>query len=534
MSSIFNTDAWKKAVQTYKSKSPTPSVPSTPIGALAGVSQPAPQPTPATLPPAAIQAASNVRSGKMSVPTVPESAKVAAQKMVTRTSQQPRTEQALSAQADLVNTPFSYDPTSDPAYQAALRAAQQTLEVNQKNTNAQLRATGQGKSSYSETVANQLANQSSENIANNVLPVYAQQAYQQYQDSIGNQRNLYSDYNQQDFQNPITESSVTGNYMPAEATAAYKQLIANKQAAESPTITRDERAAISSETDALRATLKRLGIDISGLGADKTSAQAGAVNPGIRTLAGQNQDLAASNQTFNQKLSTRQQDFNEGITMADLTGSINGKATTAEQQRQLTNLWTVAEQTGTIPDTLADQYGIPRGTQTQSAKQLAAQIANDVRGLDISQQNADTSQANASSSITGNTFNRYLDIWKATGTAPSGLEAYGVEAGSPWYEGAQNIKEGGLTVNQVIDNVKSLYQEPITRKEIDPSTLKMIETDTGKTKITSDPAQRKKMFDNVVDSGLGNNETLQALNSLGFTKAEIQKFYDEGIQSSGE
>lgn len=425
MSSIFNSESWKKAVGTYKNNQSAqkPMMPAGAIGALSGVTTTPKPPQAAGLPPVAIKAANNVRSGITSVPSVPAAAKTAAQTMVATTSQ-PRTEQALSAQANLVNTPFSYNADSDPAYQAALRAAQQNLSVNQKNTNAQLRATGQGKSSYSETVANQLANQSAENVANNILPIYAQQAYQQYQDNIGNQRNLYQDYNQQDFQNPITEAQVTGNYLPAEAKQAIQNLIGLKSQAETKGITKDARTQLSTEADAIRAQLKALGIDPSFYGADKTAAQASANNPGIRTLQGQQLDLqgkqanldaatAVSNMTG--KVITPQTDwqglvrqaanpntplsldgqnqaYNQGITTAQLTGYLNGKQTTAEQQRQLTNLWTVAEQTGTIPNELADLYGISRGTQTQAAKQFAAQMANESRGLDISQQNANTSQ----------------------------------------------------------------------------------------------------------------------------------------------
>lgn len=425
MSSIFNSDAWKKAVSTYKSnKNGTPTVPTSVVGAAAGMmagTQPRQQGV-TGMPTVALKAASNVKSGLTS-PSVPTAATTAAQRMVSTTTQ-PRTEQTLGNLSSLVNTKFSYDPSSDPAYQAAVKAAQQNLEVNQKNTNAQLRATGQGKSSYSETVANQLANQTTENIANNILPQYATQAYNQYQDSIANQGSLYNLQNQQDFQNPLSEAQVTGNYMPAEAKAAYDQILANKQSAESPTITREARAAISSETDKLRDTLKRLGIDISGLGADKTAAQASTVNPGIRTLAGQQTDETIKQNSIQNKQFDRQQNFNEGITMAGLTGQINGKATTAEQQRQLSNLWTVAEQTGTIPDELADLYGIARGTQTQSAKEFAAQLA-------ITRQNANTSRQGTASGINNTAFNQAMDIWQATGRAPAGLEDYGIAAGTP-------------------------------------------------------------------------------------------------------
>lgn len=69
----------------------------------------------------------------------------------------------------------------------------------------------------------------------------------------------------------------------------------------------------------------------------------------------------------------QEQAFNQDINMAALTGMINGKPTTAQQQTQLENLWKVADATGIIPNALADQIGVPRGTQTAAAKQLAVE-----------------------------------------------------------------------------------------------------------------------------------------------------------------
>ncbi|MDG0791912.1 hypothetical protein OMP38_14425 [Cohnella ginsengisoli] len=66
------------------------------------------------------------------------------------------------------------------------------------------------------------------------------------------------------------------------------------------------------------------------------------------------------------------QQFNQGITMAGLTGYLpDGTKTSDQQQRDLQNLWTVAQQTGTIPDSLASMYGLPKGTKTQDAYQFA-------------------------------------------------------------------------------------------------------------------------------------------------------------------
>ena len=306
--------------------------------------------------------------------TVTPVAQQAAQSMVNTT---PRTEQTLNSIQSTVNKPFSFDPESDQGYQAALRAAQQNLMVNQKNTNAQLRASGQGKSSYSETVANQLANQSAENIANNILPQYVQQAYGRYQDNINNQSNLYGLQYQQDVTTPMNEAQLTGNYMPPAAQNAINGILALKQQAEQKNITAGQRVELSKQADGLRSQLQSMGIDPTKYGANVNSATAGSTQQqGLRTLAGQSQDL-----------NKQESQFNQGITNAQLTGVMpNGTKTTSEQQRQLTNLWTVADQTGTIPKELATMYNLPEGTQTLAAKQFAQQLA-------ISQQNADLNKA---------------------------------------------------------------------------------------------------------------------------------------------
>ncbi|MEK3674602.1 hypothetical protein [Paenibacillus sp. FSL R10-2771] len=423
----------------------------------------------------------------------------------------------MAAIAQRQATPFSYDPNSDPAYQAALTRAKANIADGTAQTEAELNRRGLLNSTITSDRSAEIGAQEMGNVETTVLPQLMQQAYQKYIDNLNQQQqqfsnlgtvaNSYLGEDQRAIDNTNTTAGLTGNLPGGEqAQQLYSQLLNLKQQAEAKGITAADRSKLSNQADGIRAMLSTMGVDISKLGANTNSVTAGQITPTIRTLAGQNQDLAAQNQTFNQATQTRQLDTADKQYGEQFEYQKARDAITDQQWKKSF-------------DEDYRRYGLDYALQEQQNR--------------ISAQNANTSQASASSSITGNTFNRYLDIWKATGTAPSGLEAYGVEAGSPWYEGAQSIEEGGLTINQVVDNIKSIYQEPIVKKELD-TWGKMIETDTGKTKITSDPTQRKKMFDNVVDSGLGNNETLQALNSLGFTKAEIQKFYDEGIQSSGE
>lgn len=152
------------------------------------------------------------------------------------------------------------------------------------------------------------------------------------------------------------------------------------------------------------------------------------------------QNLVNSAGSGQNTLSGNDQQFSQGVTMAQLTGYLpDGTRTSAQQQQELSNLWMVAQQTGTIPNELADLYGLQRGSRTQDAIAQAAQIG-------ISQQNANTSSFSASNSAGNAAFGRLMEIWQNTGTAPAGLEGYGVSAGMP-YAGGSGSKSAGNTIS---------------------------------------------------------------------------------------
>jgi len=476
--SMFNLDTIRKAKQSYKANPTTTPSTSSRVNPVQAMSQ-----------------ATSLVPTKTMTPTTAASA---AQKMVAATTTPSRTEQTLGNISSAVNTPFTYDADSDPAYQAAVKAAQQNLAVNQKNTNAQLRATGQGKSSYSETVANQLANQSAENIANNVLPIYAQQAYKQYQDNIGNQRNLYQDYNQQDFQNPITKSQITGNLeLPAEAQEAYRQLIEKKNAAESSTITRDQRTQLSSEADKIRTFLSSLGVNIGDLGANKTAAQASSVPLSIRTLAGQDQDqsvkndnLAAATAVSNMtgKVITPQTDWQGLVRQA---GNPNTPLT-ANQQMQ-TEQFAYQKARDAISDKQWQQsfdYNKEQGGLDYALRKLSQQNDQSYRQAQLALSEDDNARAWAT-----------LDYQTSQPTA---------------------TKYSGMTANQVLNNIKEAYQEPVYTETVNPLTKEVTKVESGKTKLTTDPTKLSQMFESVVGAGLSEAETKQVLLSLGMSMKDIE------------
>lgn len=378
----------------------------------------------------------------------------------------PRTEQTLNTQSGLVNTPWNYNAADDQSLQAAIRDADNKLLINQKNTNAQLRATGQGKSSYSETVANQLANQSAENIANTLVPQYESMAYQKNQDQIGNLRNLYSDQYQQDVTTPLNESTATGIYQNAATKEALNKIMFYKAEAEGPNITAARRAELSKLADQQRAIIDANGGNSSQVGANVNSKNINQTGIGIRTLAGQNQDLAAQNQTFNQSTQTRQLDtadkqYGEQFAYTKARDAISDKRWQAEFDYN-------KEQGGL-------DYALRRLAQADSTAYQQAQLA-------LSQD--DNARAWAT-----------LDYEQSQGTGS---------------------KASGLSPNQILSSMQSLYTEPVY--VTDPDTG--VQTKTGE-KITADPAKRKQMFESVVDSGLSDTETNQILLSLGMTKKEI-------------
>jgi hypothetical protein len=83
--------------------------------------------------------------------------------------------------------PYQLDPQilfSSPAYQTGMQAAQQGAATQQGNTLARLRAMGQGKSSYSEGVANQIGQQAVSDFNAKFIPQAMADDYRKYLDNI--------------------------------------------------------------------------------------------------------------------------------------------------------------------------------------------------------------------------------------------------------------------------------------------------------------------------------------------------------------
>ncbi|MVP00342.1 hypothetical protein [Paenibacillus lutrae] len=129
--------------------------------------------------------------------------------------------------------PFSYDQNTDPYYQNALRQARTNIATEQNNTMAKLRGSGQGNSSLSETLSHQIANKQMERVDTQILPQLIDQAYtrnqdqnkwdfdinkenynrdNEYKSALASVLSTYNNLGQQEFQNNIAESALTGKY----------------------------------------------------------------------------------------------------------------------------------------------------------------------------------------------------------------------------------------------------------------------------------------------------------------------------------
>ncbi|MNB79512.1 hypothetical protein D3C75_262470 [compost metagenome] len=363
--------------------------------------------------------------------------------------------------------PFTYDQNSDPAYQAQLAEAKRNVENQQADTNAFLRSNGQGKSSYSEMVANQVGSNAMQSISNDLVPALMQQAYQRYnddanrnlqvqqlnygvgQEAIGNLGNLYGLQDNEYFQKPIAEAQLTGNYLPTEARQAINNILGLKQQAEASGITAQERTALSQQADMYRTQLQALGIDPSFYGANRNYNQASASNPGIRTIAGQQLDMSRQEQAFNQQFSQDQFAYQ--------------KARDAISDKQ----WQAQF------DQSVNQFGLNYGLQMLSENNQQA-----YRQASLALQQDDNDR-------------QWVSLERET------LGAY-----APEYS--------GMTQSQVLDSARQRFS--VTRAS------------DGKVVIPQDATTKDKIYQYVGSMGLPLGQDDQVMLSLGLTRDDIKSF----------
>lgn len=213
-------------------------------------------------------------------------------------------------------------------------------------------------------------------------------------------------------------------------------------------------------------------------GLDEASVTGQYINP----LTGQAQKTATqANADRTYDLQIRQQHIKEAQDLSDKYGitvepkdnyslvleQIRGLKTVDQQDavskaksEKEKAAWDKIEMLGYVPPDVADLIGIPAYTQTQTAKNQAAQNA-------ISSRNATTSENNSSQ-------NQLMDVWKATGKAPAGIP--NVTVGTP-YAGQTSTTPAPKSTDYKL-NPK--FSEDIAYIKANPTAASMIDTNAQK------------------------------------------------------
>lgn len=170
---------------------------------------------------------------------------------------------------------FSYNPQSDPAYQAAVRQAQANAATASGNAEAEMNRRGILNSTITGDRVAQIQQAEMGRVSDTILPQLMQQAYQRYNDGQ---------------QLALQQGQLTGYYQSPEMKQQYyivnqaKQDYANAK-------TPEERIAAHQRADAARGLIEQQGGNAGLVGANVTAAQAGANQGkyGIETMAHQQQ-----------------------------------------------------------------------------------------------------------------------------------------------------------------------------------------------------------------------------------------------------
>lgn len=307
--------------------------------------------------------------------------------------------------------PFSYDPNSDPAYQAALKRAQANIQEGNSAAQAEMNRRGILNSTITSDRMSEIASNEMGRVETEVLPSLMQQAYNQYLNELNqdNQRlanlgsiaQMYINEDQRGVDNTNTQAQLTG-YLPGgeQAQNLVNQLASIKDQAEAPGITAAERTRLSNQADGIRAMLAQMGVDTSQYGANVNAATVRQLAPQIRTLAGQQLDQSRQGQAFDQQFAQEQFAYQRA------------RDAISDQQ------WKA------IFERDVNQFGLNYALQ-----KLSEQNQQSYRQAQLALSRSDNARQNATTE-----FNRLMDIWQANNSAPAGIP--GVTPGTP-YGGVQ-------------------------------------------------------------------------------------------------
>lgn len=247
---------------------------------------------------------------------------------------------------------FTYDPETDPGYQAQRQLAQ--LRAGDATKGAMEAANEKGIFG-SSVMTSQLGQiqQRAEQEAAAYIPEYRQQAYGQFQDRLaaaGNLLNQSRNLRGDQFNEAVTEGELTGSYMSPQARTLLNGLFDLKSKAEATGITREERAALSKQADGIRAQLTGMGVDASQFGSNVNlnTARGNTGKAGIDTLAKQGQDYNQSADTRNYERGVLESDrgYERGVLESDRGFKYTQGRDQVEDARWQTEFDRIKEQDG--------------------------------------------------------------------------------------------------------------------------------------------------------------------------------------------
>jgi hypothetical protein len=426
---------------------------------------------------------------------------------------------------------FSYDPQSDPAYQAALQRARSNIDAGNSQAQAEMNRRGILNSTITSDRMGEISSNEMGRVETDVLPSLMQQAYQRFADQQAQEQQQFQNYaslygmnisedqrafsnrtaeEQRAFDNRVTEAGLIGNYMPAGAQDIINNILQLKQQAEKKGLTAAERANLSARADGYRAQLSSMGIDPSFYASNVNSKQASQNNPALRTLQGQQVDLQRQGANWDAARSVWDATGSLVKPQTDWSGLLrqaqnpNAPQTLAAQQQGFNNQFNL------------EQFAYQKARDSISDQQWKMKFDQDVNQFGLNYALQSLSEQNQQAY-------REAQIGLSQDDSARAWAQLDYNMSNPSSSGSSR----GLSANQVLQSMQGLYTEPVYTTDKFGN-----QTKTGN-KITSDTAKREQMFLNVVDSGLSDTETNQILNSLGMTKSEIDKYMKKYGASSG-
>lgn len=335
-------------------------------------------------------------------------------------------------------TPFSYttaDINNDPVYQAQMKQAEQSAALAQGNATARLRAGGQGRSSYSEGVAQLAAQRELGTVTANLLPQLSQQAYQRH---LGQQQQENQQTNMQmalmEYLNRSNQQGIDNDYRD--------QVFADKQ-----------------KND--RIQQQQWGVNTYGYGDAKNDygvfmdQYKGAVPLAIQQLMGSiNGQRTLQGQQVDDSLLTSS--LQRALSESGVTGMYKDKPT-MQKEAQDFGQWRDREQLD-ISRINAANSGISSGLSKQryndetTARQLAGQIMNELGQADNEEEIMEFLKAN-SAYITSQLG---LDGYKAI--EAQALSPYREQAKSNAASAKQTQDQERELTNKAIDLAKGDYR----------------------------------------------------------------------------